>query len=205
MKYIDADRLRAEIEKLKGQLIRGACAAMIEMETNCKDEAYNEVLSFIDSLQQEQPNDLASLISEATNVAKRIVDRDSFYNSLPQNLRDKYTSKAWCEILKALSTMKEQEQPEVDEDFFFDEVLKVYDGNDKYPPRSEEELTMLEIIARHFYELGKQAMKEQMMENAVEGKVFMSFVPGHNQMVMADVDLPTNTKVKIIIVKEEEE
>ena len=55
MKYIDAERLRAEIERLKGQLIRGACAAQIEMETNCKDEAYNEVLAFLDSLQQEQP------------------------------------------------------------------------------------------------------------------------------------------------------
>lgn len=48
------------------------------------------------------------------------------------------------------------------------------------------------------------AFKEQMIEGAVEGKVFMSFAPGHDQMVMADVDLPTNTKVKIIIVKEKE-
>ena len=51
---------------------------------------------------------------------------------------------------------------------------------------------------------GYDACKDKMMKDAVEGKVFMSFAPGHNQMVMADVDLPTNTKVKIIIVKEEE-
>lgn len=50
---------------------------------------------------------------------------------------------------------------------------------------------------------GKKAMREQMMKEAVEGKVYMSFAPGHNQMVMADVDLPTNTKVKLIIVKED--
>lgn len=65
-------------------------------------------------MKQEQPEDLVSLINEATTVAKRIIDRDSFYNSLPQNLRNKYTLNAWCEILEALSTMKEQEQPEVD-------------------------------------------------------------------------------------------
>lgn len=47
--------------------------------------------------------------------------------------------------------------------------------------------------------------KEQMMKDAVEGRVFMSFAPGHNQMVMADVDLPTNTKVRIVVLKEEEE
>lgn len=49
---------------------------------------------------------------------------------------------------------------------------------------------------------GAKWQKEQMTKEAVEGKVFMSFAPGHNQMVMADVDLPTNTKVKLIIVKQ---
>lgn len=51
---------------------------------------------------------------------------------------------------------------------------------------------------------GAEWQKAKMLEGAVEGKVFMSFAPGHNQVVMADVDLPTNTKVKIIIVKEDE-
>lgn len=54
------------------------------------------------------------------------------------------------------------------------------------------------------FQKGIEEGKRLMMEDAVEGKVFMSFAPGHNQMVMADVDLPTNTKVKIVIVKEEE-
>lgn len=51
---------------------------------------------------------------------------------------------------------------------------------------------------------GYELHRDEMMKDAVEGKVFMSFAPGHNQMVMADVDLPTNTKVRIIIVKEDE-
>ena len=49
------EQIKAEIERLKGQLIRGACAAQIEMETNCKEEAYNEVLSFLDTLEPEKP------------------------------------------------------------------------------------------------------------------------------------------------------
>lgn len=53
------------------------------------------------------------------------------------------------------------------------------------------------------YEKGQADMKQQMFKDAVEGRVFMSFAPRHNQMVMADVDLPTNTKVRIIIVKED--
>ena len=41
---------------------------------------------------------------------------------------------------------------------------------------------------------GRRLEKADMLAKAVEGRVFMSFAPGHNQMVMADVDLPTNTK-----------
>lgn len=49
------DKIKAEIERLKGQLIRGACAAQIEMETNCKEEAYDEVISFLSTLEPEKP------------------------------------------------------------------------------------------------------------------------------------------------------
>jgi len=52
----DKEIIRAEIERLKSQLVRGACAAGIAMETNCKEEAYNEVLAFIDSLPAESPD-----------------------------------------------------------------------------------------------------------------------------------------------------
>lgn len=52
---------------------------------------------------------------------------------------------------------------------------------------------------------GRRLEREDMLKDAVEGRVFMSFAPGHNQMVMADVDLPTNTKVRLIVLKAEEE
>lgn len=47
------EQIKAEIERLKSELVRGACAAGIAMETNCKEEAYNDVLAFIDSLPDE--------------------------------------------------------------------------------------------------------------------------------------------------------
>ncbi len=52
---------------------------------------------------------------------------------------------------------------------------------------------------------GYEFCREQMLKDAVEGRVFMSFAPGHNQMVMADVDLPTNTKVRVIVLKAEDD
>ena len=50
------EQIRQEIERLKSQLVRGACAAGIAMETNCKEEAYNEVLAIMDSLPAESPD-----------------------------------------------------------------------------------------------------------------------------------------------------
>jgi len=44
------EKIKAEIERLKKSLPWGSCASQISMECNCKNEAYNEVLSYIDSL-----------------------------------------------------------------------------------------------------------------------------------------------------------
>ena len=46
-------KIREGVEKLKSQLLRGACSSQIAMETMCKEEAYNEVLALLDSLQEE--------------------------------------------------------------------------------------------------------------------------------------------------------
>ena len=46
-------KIREEVEKLKSQLLRGVCASQIAMETRCKEEAYNEVLAILDTMQEE--------------------------------------------------------------------------------------------------------------------------------------------------------
>ena len=47
------EKIRAEIERLKSNLVRGASASQICMETLCKEEAYNEILFFINSMKDE--------------------------------------------------------------------------------------------------------------------------------------------------------
>lgn len=49
----NVQKIREEVEKLKSQLLRGACSSQIAMETMCKEEAYNEVLSILDSMKEE--------------------------------------------------------------------------------------------------------------------------------------------------------
>lgn len=46
-------KIRKEVERLKSNLIHGACASQIAMETRCKEEAYDEVLAILDTMQEE--------------------------------------------------------------------------------------------------------------------------------------------------------
>lgn len=46
-------KIREGVERLKSQLLRGACSSQIAMETMCKEEAYNEVLAILDTMQEE--------------------------------------------------------------------------------------------------------------------------------------------------------
>ena len=145
-----------------------------------KAVAYQETLSFIDSPQQEQP-------------AEKTCKDCGFYENNCPYIRGKfipYPSKVCKDY--TYSAIKEQEQPSED----LEEEIKRYISRDQCPVPD-----LMEAVARHFAEW----QKEQMLKDAVEGRVFMSFAPGHNQMVMADVDLPTNTKVRVIVLKAEED
>jgi len=48
------DKIRKHIYYLRSQLIRGACSSQVAMETACKDEAYNEILAYIDKMQKRE-------------------------------------------------------------------------------------------------------------------------------------------------------
>ena len=77
------EQIKAEIERLKSQLIKGACASQIAMETNCKEEAYDEVLSIIDKLPQD-PSSSQNLANSAKTckvepkfkVGDKIIEKD---------------------------------------------------------------------------------------------------------------------------------
>ena len=71
-KLIDKDALAREIENLKSNLIYGACASQIAMETRCKEEAYNEVLSYLDTLEVKE----VDLNKEIYDAEKRFGDID---------------------------------------------------------------------------------------------------------------------------------
>lgn len=57
-------KIRQEVEKLKSQLLRGACSSQIAMETRCKEEAYNEVLAILDTMQEQHVKESAEIQHE---------------------------------------------------------------------------------------------------------------------------------------------
>lgn len=103
------EKILTEIEHLKEEVGIGLSEYDMGYE-NGRGDAYNKILAFLDTLQEQEPIDLKMLIEDASRVAKRIADTNSFYNSLPENLR-KYTIETWREILATISKYKKQEYP----------------------------------------------------------------------------------------------
>lgn len=66
------EKIKAKIERLKESLPWGSCASQISMECNCKNEAYNEVLSYIDSLSDTEKDfgikNVGTVWHDANNV-----------------------------------------------------------------------------------------------------------------------------------------
>lgn len=119
MKYIDADKLVAEIERLtnqkKKQLERFSdedyCCS-VASSINCRLSGNLEALSIIKSLQQEQPE----------------VDLEKEVKSY---IKDNYT--------------------------IMDEVAKIPEEDRMYAMREDD----MRAFAKHFYELGLNARKEE--------------------------------------------
>jgi len=68
-------KIRENIEKLKSQLLRGACSSQIAMETRCKEEAYNEVLAILDTIQEEPVRKVWHYANEHPEIEKPILLR----------------------------------------------------------------------------------------------------------------------------------
>lgn len=126
-----------------------------------------EVLAYLKKEKEQWPAGSEKLKAE---IEKRLKNVRNYINGAgmkykgPAFYKARGKESAYDALLSIINSLQQGQPEEMNEDFFFDEVLKVYDDNDKYPPRSEEELTMLEIIARHFYGLGINPKKKKSHE-----------------------------------------
>lgn len=152
-KYIDAEKLIAKIKRLIGVIT----TTMEELKMDEPSErmrgeldAYDDIIYFLDSLQQEQP--------DFPTTDEQVKE---FFATHPKiEVPEKYKNPDWL--------FKKQEQPEVDlerevksyiKDNFTitDEVAQIPEENRRYSMWEDD----MRAFARHFYELGLNARKEE--------------------------------------------
>lgn len=59
-----------------------------------------------------------------------------------------------------LDALPEEKPVDLEEDFFFDEILSFYDSHNWLPPKNSEIIEVLEAMAEHFFNLGRMAKKD---------------------------------------------
>ena len=150
MKYINADKLIAEIEKRLKNIRDYMSGVGMKykgpkyFKAQGKESAYDTLLNIINSLQQEQP-DFPTTDEEVEKALSTIPKVE---------LPDKYKTPDWL--------FEKQEQPEVDLEEEIDRFLKseestTYENAGPYKVAVKD----TKKIARHFYELGFNARKEE--------------------------------------------
>ena len=198
MKLIDKDALVAEIEKLKSNLIHGACSSQVSMETRCKEEAYNEVLAIINS-DKEEPVSKKFAFKAIPRLLEMIEPTDrakAYIAKLADTLEvEGYSTDAKIvrESLKIMNgekvPMATMDEEPVSEDLE-SEIQRYYVDWDEHPQYVQ--------TARHF----AKWQKKQMMAKAinVEASLTMSVT---SICISLPLGVNVGDKVKVIIIKED--
>lgn len=192
-------KIREKVEKLKSQLLRGACSSQIAMETRCKDEAYDEVLAILDTMQEEPVSNITdikskkaegklkecidSITEESLTKARKQLEEESVSGELDDvasnyvlNIRKGYprvmdkTDRYICNAFKAGAEWQKEQ--------FEKERLKHCDALTEEQAQIESD-----FVAKHLkennrtptfidaIEYGMQLMHEKIMKGGVEGTV----------------------------------
>lgn len=223
MKANKVQKIREEVERLKSQLLRGACSSQVAMETRCKEEAYNEVLGILDFMQEEP----------LSNKTEKAIDElsSSIAEELRKQLKDNLKEEPVSEDLE-----KEIDRCILDEDMSF-EVCARHFANWQKEQFEKNRLKHCDSITNEQAELeqgfidqhldkyqrmptfldaieyGMKLKEQQLMAKAVDGDITFDYYGdddkiygciAHNSFCLEDFGLEDRDKVKVIVIKEEE-
>ncbi len=260
-KYIEADRLRAEIKFAKSvydnpkRVVNGVAdayrqdgrAAMCDdilkrIDSLQQDETQvdkmlcsqvwweeqgwimippDATIEGIDSLlrqvrkkfQQESTSDTDALHTELINLLKKYRIGEETARTIADRIADTYGVQRYMDGLCDGSNKEDtkKEQPEVDLEKEIEKEWKECDPIDEGMGVESAyiHIEAFDIIAHRFFELGKKDMKKQMMKESVKANVIATKRDNkYQQLLITDWngfnDLLNADKVRIIIVKEEE-
>lgn len=174
-------KIREEVEKLKSQLLRGACSSQVAMETICKEEAYNEVLAILDTMQEEPvsnptPNKKMSVERWKKACEAACCDRNYRSHYGLTETRDDY----FVDGVQWADEHPKEEPVSID---FEQELYKAFGGQVK-------DFTLGMQIAKRFYEMGMQQQEHvsgDLEKAAEEYATSVDFV-GNKTIVGNEVD-----------------
>ena len=182
-------KIREEVEKLKLQLLRGACSSQIAMETMCKEEAYNEVLAILNTVQEEPVSE--ELEEAADNALSDVLNTHEIVNvrsclemfRLGAKWKEQQFEK---ERLKHCDELTD-EQAQIESDFVTQHLKEA----NRTP-------TFIDAI-----EYGMRLHEEQMMAKAIDGEVGYWNLRGLSVNVKLPRSVKEGDKVKVIVIKDE--
>lgn len=216
---IDEDKLKSKIEGLKSNLIHGACSSQIAMETCCKEEAYNEVLAILNSMQEEHK--LKPKFQEGNKIVyvgeRKELDTDehtilyvyddmyvtTWGKKIPFKFQDDYQL-----VEEHVSEELEQAAVEAFKEIVDDErnsFLEIFKAGATW--QKEQDKQWLAEEHKHIFAKGRESMKQQMMKGAVDGLVYAQLTTSGEIMIRSNYfkseTLDYLDNVKLIIIKED--
>ena len=208
-------KIREEVVRLKSNLIHGACASQIAMETRCKEEAYDEVISLLDSLQKEPVSEFLNTESMIESYKQRLISQANSVKNSP--LIDMCLASYKHGINETLDTLnlsnvqrteKNRKEDPVSEELEAAAWLH-YDKN--RPPMPPELDFHREFIS--FFKAGSKWKEQQMIKETVRATIESDLDPhgadyGNQKIVCKWGELEAKKfkegdKVKLIIIKED--
>lgn len=193
MKYIDAEKLIATLER-----------------QNVDKKVIEPLIRIIDSLQQEHPD-------------VHYTKRNELFDKCVENCDPKVMQEVSDNVdkLKSISTPAEEDWFKIAEEWEKEDKKSVTDCNeledaaDNYisPIENEQGLSFIGFSGQDIKDAfiaGAEWQKEQMMEEAVEAKIY-GYDDGSFELIASWLDMPKNSiykdgqKVRIIIVEEDKQ
>lgn len=183
----DKEKFRKEVEKLKSNLMYGACSSQIAMETMCKEEAYNEVLAILDTMQEEPVSE------DVVSVAKQYIDSHVFGNE-----EDKFTRSVLVDMFCSGANWQKTKGESITDDLgdYINELSK------QFP---EVSFAKLSRIAVRVAKWQKEQMMKDMMPCILEwyDGFVLSFTEEQLNNVVTKNNINIGDKVKVIVIKED--
>lgn len=164
-KYIDAEKLISEIERLKEETPIGICE-YDKGEENGRMEVLTSMQSTIDSLQQEQPMPDSTKLIELWHEDKEMLKEKDFrddpwrlaYNAFMCGFGRGIAANKQEQPQVADASKMEQSEVELNEETIINEFRVI---REKCFNEGIEGWQREKLIARYFYELGLNARKEE--------------------------------------------